>query len=64
MRFWVAGSASVSTTAALSLATMSLGVPFGIQKPHHSEMWKPGKPASSTVGMSGAAALRVGAVIA
>ncbi len=33
---------------------ISFGVPFGTQSPDHSVMWKPGRPASSTVGTSGA----------
>ena len=33
-----AGSASASTIAALSLATMSFGVPFGTQRPCQTEM--------------------------
>ena len=49
-----AGSSSASTAAALSFAMISFGVPFGTQSPDHSVMWKPGRPASSTVGMSGA----------
>jgi hypothetical protein len=41
----VAGSACASTTAALSLATMSAGVPAGTHSPYQSEMWRPGRPA-------------------
>ena len=40
-RRFTAGSASASTTAALSRATMSLGVPFGTQSAFHNVMWKP-----------------------
>ena len=37
-RFWIAGSASASTVAALSLAMMSFGVPFGAQKPNQPDI--------------------------
>ena len=57
-------SGSVSTTAPLSLATMSFGVPFGTQIADHSSTWKPGSPASSTVGIFGAAARRLVSVMA
>src|SRR5207249_3669168 len=40
------------------------GVPRGFQIPYHTETCSPGRPASSTVGISGAAARRVFAVIA
>jgi hypothetical protein len=43
---------------------MSFGVPLGIQSACQIEMCSPGTPASSTVGMSGAAAKRVLAVTA
>ena len=33
---------------------ISFGVPFGTHRPDHSVMLKPGSPASSAVGMSGA----------
>jgi hypothetical protein len=59
-----AGSDSVSTITALSRAAASFGVPFGTQTPYQSEAPKPGRPASSAVGMSGAAPLRVFDVIA
>ena len=45
-------------------AITSLGVPFGTHSPFHSVMWKPGKPASSAVGISGAAASRLESEIA
>ena len=64
MRERTAGSARASTTAALSLAITLLGAPLGTHSPHHREMWNPGRPASSTVGISGAAASRVLAVTA
>ena len=42
----------------------ALGVLFGAHTPYHSDMWKPGRPASSTVGISVAEASRSGAVTA
>ena len=45
------------TTAPLSLAMMSFGVPFGVQIACQGAMCRPGTPASSTVGTSGAFAL-------
>jgi len=48
----------------LSLAITSLGVPFGAHNPPQTETWKPGNPASSVVGISGAEASRVFAVMA
>jgi hypothetical protein len=57
-----AGSASVSTTAALSFATTALGVSLGTQRPNQIEAKKPGRPASSAVGMSLADASRALAV--
>ncbi len=50
--------------ASLSLAMMSLGVPFGTQRPYQTEMYRPGAPASSTVGISGNDGSRVFAVTA
>jgi hypothetical protein len=58
-RFFTAGSASVSTTAALSFAITSLGVPFGTQSPDHTATLNPGSPASPAVGISGAAGKRL-----
>src|SRR5262245_30265743 len=54
-----AGSAKVSTTAALSLATTLAGMPLGPKNPCQLITWKPGRPASSALGMSGAAARRL-----
>src|ERR1700730_5537396 len=51
----MAGSARAATTAAPSRATMSLGVPFGAHREYQVEKYAPGTPASSTVGMPGAA---------
>src|SRR2546430_10929384 len=51
-RFWIAGSANASTVAALSLAMISFGVPFGAQKPNQPDIRSPGTPDSSEVGMS------------
>src|SRR5262245_38430562 len=48
-----------STTAALSFATISFGVPLGTHSPCQNEMLIPGTPSSSLVGMSGAANQRV-----
>ena len=58
-RFCTAGSASASSTAALSFAMISFGVPLGAHIACQIETWKPGSPASSVVGMSGAEARRV-----
>jgi hypothetical protein len=43
---------------------ISFGVPFGAKTACQIETWKPGRPASSTVGMSGAEPRRWGAVTA
>src|SRR5262249_1156563 len=51
-----AGSAKVSTTAALRLPTISFGVLLGTPSPYQTEAWKPCSPASSTVATSGALA--------
>jgi hypothetical protein len=59
-----AGSASAVVAAALSLAITLFGVPLGANSPPQTEMCIPGSPASSTVGMSGAEARRVGPVTA
>src|SRR4029079_15009827 len=59
-RFWIAGSASASTVAALSLAIISFGVPFGAQKPNQPDMYNPGTPVSSDVGISDIEADRAG----
>src|SRR5262245_33332866 len=59
-----AGSANVCTTVALSLSMIGLGVPLGAQRPCQFEIWNSGNPASSTVGMSGAAVNRLFAVTA
>src|SRR5262245_205043 len=53
------GAAIAAWTAELSFATTSVGAPLGIQRPTHVDRWNPGRPASSTVGMSGAAATLV-----
>ena len=42
----------------------SRGVPAGAQKPYHSDMCRPGTPASSTVGTSATCGLRAGDAIA
>jgi hypothetical protein len=34
VRRWIAGSAKAATTVALSMAMMSVGVPFGAHKPN------------------------------
>src|SRR5260221_70642 len=47
-------SFSVLTTAPLSFAMTSFGVPFGAHIACQGEMCRPGAPASSTVGISGA----------
>ena len=43
----------------VELADDRLRVPFGAHKPYHSDKWKPGAPASSVVGISGAVGRRV-----
>src|SRR5262249_37771622 len=60
----VCGSFSASSAAALTLAMISFGVPFGAHSPDHSVMWKFGRPASSTVGMSPACSTRLESVTA
>ena len=55
-RFCTTGSANAFTTAALSLATISLGVPFGAHSPCQNEMSIPVMPISSMVGTSGSPA--------
>src|SRR3984957_9960169 len=52
-RFCTDGSASTARKVALSFSTMSFGVSFGTQSPYQSEAVKPGRPASSTVGILG-----------
>jgi len=49
---------------ALSLAMISFGVPFGTQSPYQSEAKKPGRPASSAVGISGDEGSRALSVVA
>jgi hypothetical protein len=46
------GAAGLSTTAALSLATTSFGVPLGAQNPFQTEISNPANPASAAVGTS------------
>src|SRR5262245_37714147 len=58
------GSASASMAAVVSLRMASCGVPLGTHSPYQVEMYTPGAPASSTVGMSGAAASRLADVTA
>src|SRR5215470_5703126 len=55
----IVGSAEAATIAALSLAITGDGVPLGAQMACQADIWNPGSPASSTVGTSGAAAMRV-----
>jgi hypothetical protein len=50
-----AGSAIASTAAAFSLPMMSLGVPLGAHNETQDVKYAPAAPASSTVGMLGAA---------
>ena len=57
-------SAKASTTAAFSLMTISLGVRLGAQSANQIEKYNPANPASSIVGISGAAARRLLAVMA
>ena len=58
-RFAAAGSASTCLIVAFSFSTISLRVSFGTQSPYHSEATKPGRPASSAVGILGEEASRV-----
>src|ERR1700687_428916 len=53
------GSAKLSTIAALILPSTGGGVPLGAHTPVQTDVWNAGNPASSTVGMSGAAGIRV-----
>jgi hypothetical protein len=53
-RLCVAGSVKAAATAALSLAMTGLGVPLGAHIPCQNGKCRPGVPASSTVGTSGA----------
>ena len=50
--FFTPGSFNASTAAALSLATIAFGVPFGTHRPDQSVMLNPFRPASAAVGMS------------
>src|SRR6266849_6323790 len=54
-RLRTVASARLSTTAPLSLSMISVGVSFGTHIPLQMGKYKPVNPASSTVGMSGAA---------
>src|SRR5215813_7695476 len=63
-RFCTTGSANASFAAPLSLAITSFGVPLGAHSAPQTDMWNCGKPASSTVGISGAEARRVPLVMA
>ena len=58
------GSASAVTVSALILRAMSAGVRIGRNNPKNDETSKPGTPASSTVGTSNAAGLRLALEIA
>src|SRR5262245_63242045 len=60
----MAKSFSVLTTAPLSFAMTSFGVPFGAHIACQGEMCRPGAPVSSTVGISGAVAVRLFAITA
>src|SRR5262245_8077726 len=57
---FTAGSASTCLIAPLSLAITSPGVPLGAKKPNQPDMYQPGTPPSSEVGMFGIAAERCG----
>src|SRR5215204_7496861 len=58
------GFASAVTMAAFSLAMMSFGVPLGAHIPCQTDSVKPGTPASSMVGISGARTCRLVAATA
>src|SRR5262249_6714698 len=53
---------SASLPARLSLSTISFAVPAGAIRPNHSPLSKPGRPASTMVGRSGATAVRLASV--
>src|SRR5262249_62118644 len=53
-RWPTAGSASVSTSASLTMVIKPFGVPLGANKANQPKKYSPGNPASSTAGMSGA----------
>src|SRR5215831_13394982 len=57
-------SASACMAAFVSVWITFFGVPLGTHRPDHVEIYTPGAPASSTAGISGAAASRALAVIA
>ena len=54
-RCFTGGEASTCTMVAFSLAMTSFGVFFGTHRPYQSDTEKPGRPASSAVGMLGEA---------
>src|ERR1700750_3171712 len=60
----VGGSFNASSTPPLIVAMAPFGLPFGAHRPDHSVMWKPGKPASSVVGISGADSARLVSLMA
>ena len=58
----MSGAFSVSLITRLSLPTIGAGVPAGTTTPVNSVATKPGTPASTMVGSSGASGLRVALV--
>ena len=64
MLAFISGERSVSLIAALSLPTISAGVPAGASTPAQNSSVSSGNPSSRAVGTSGSSALRCGLVMA
>ena len=62
--FTISGSASTFSDSARTLSRIGCGVPAGASRANHDVASKPGKPASTTVGMSGALGERLSDVMA
>src|SRR5262245_27725331 len=58
-RFRVFSSSSAWSSASLSLSRIGFGVPLGANKAFQADAWNCGSPASSEVGTSGSAELRL-----
>ena len=58
IRAFTSGAASACWTARDRRSTTGAGVPAGANRPFHSYISKPGRPASAPVGTSGSAAER------
>ena len=61
-RWRAVGSWQAWFSAAFARCTISVGRPRGPNSPTQAATWKPGSPASSAVGTSGKAGLRLGEV--